>query len=71
MSAPERFGPAAAAAALLAAWRILDGKKAGLLGGSSVVINGVISILIWALTIVTLLITPLLTTHEPPNMGDP
>ena len=38
------------------------------LGGSWVVINGVISPLIWrVITIVTLLITPLITTHEPPS----
>ena len=28
---------------------------------------GVISPLIWVITIVTLLITPLITTHEPPS----
>ena len=38
-----------------------------LLGGSWVVINGVISHLIWVITIVTLLITPLLTTPETPS----
>ena len=38
-----------------------------LLGGSWVVISGVISPLIWAITIVTLLISPLITTHEPPS----
>ena len=39
------------------------------LGGSWVVINGVISPLIWVITIVTLLIiTPLITTHEPPSV---
>ena len=37
------------------------------LGGSWVVISRVISPLIWAITIVTLLITPLLTSHEPPS----
>ena len=37
------------------------------LGGSWVVITGVISPLIWVRTIVTLLITPLITTHEPPS----
>ena len=35
------------------------------LGGSWVVINGVISPLIWVISIVTLLIT----THEPPSRG--
>ena len=38
-----------------------------LLRGSWVVISGVISPLIWVITIVTLLITPLITTHEPPS----
>ena len=38
-----------------------------ILGGSWVVISGVISPLIWVITIVTLLITPLITTHEPPS----
>ena len=37
-----------------------------LLGGSWVVTSGVISPLISVMTIVTLLITPLVTTHEPP-----
>ena len=34
-----------------------------------VVISGVISPLVWVITIVTLLITPLITTHEPPSKG--
>ena len=38
------------------------------LGGSWAVISGVVSPLIWVITIVTLLITPLITTHEPPSM---
>ena len=38
-----------------------------LLGGSWVVIFGVISPLIWVTTMVTLLIAPLLTAHEPPS----
>ena len=38
-----------------------------LLGGSWVAISGVISPLIWVLTIATLLIAPLVTTHEPPG----
>ena len=37
------------------------------LGGSWVVIRGVISPLIWVINTVTLLITPLITTHEPPS----
>ena len=36
-----------------------------LLGGSWVVISGVIRPLIWVISIVTLLITLLITTHEP------
>ena len=38
-----------------------------LLGGSWVVIRRVISPLIWVISIVTLLITLLITTHEPPS----
>ena len=38
-----------------------------LLGGSWVVISGVISPLIGVISIVTLLITPLITTREPPS----
>ena len=38
-----------------------------LLGGSWVVISMVISPNVWVITIVTLLITPLITTHEPPS----
>ena len=38
---------------------------AGLLGGSGVVIGGVISPLIWVISIVTLLITLLITTLNP------
>ena len=38
-----------------------------LLGGSWVVISGVISPLIWVISFVTLLITLLTTTHEPPS----
>ena len=36
-------------------------------GGSGVVISGVISPLIWVISIATLLITLLMTTHEPPS----
>ena len=39
----------------------------GILGGSWVVISRVLSPLIWVITTVTLLITPLITTHEPPT----
>ena len=35
--------------------------------GLLVVISGVLSPLIWVITIVTLLITPLITTHDPPS----
>ena len=38
-----------------------------LLGASWVAISGVINPLIWVIIIVTLLVTPLLTTHEPPS----
>ena len=38
-----------------------------LLGGSWIVISRVISPLIWVISIVTLLITLLITTHEPPS----
>ena len=41
----------------------------GLPGGSWVVISGVISPLIWVISIVTLLITLVITTHEPPSRG--
>ena len=37
------------------------------LGGSSVVISGVISPLTWVISIVTLLMTLLMTTYEPPS----
>ena len=39
------------------------------LQASSVVISGAVSSLIWVLTIVVLLTTPLLATHEPPREG--
>ena len=39
------------------------------LAGSWVVISGVISSLIWVISIVTLLITLLIATHEPPSRG--
>ena len=42
-----------------------------MLGGSCVVISGVISPLTWVITIVTLLTTPLITTHEPPTWWEP
>ena len=38
-----------------------------LLGGSGVVTSGVISPLIWVISIVTLLITLLVSTPEPPS----
>ena len=38
-----------------------------MLEGSWVVISRVISPLLWVITTVTLLITPLITTHEPPS----
>ena len=39
----------------------------GLPGSSGVVISGGISPLIWVLSIVTLLITLLISTHDPPS----
>ena len=39
----------------------------GLLGGSWVVISGIISPLIWVIAFAALLITPLITTHESPS----
>ena len=37
------------------------------LGGSWVVVSGVTSPVIWVMSIVTLRITLLITTHEPPS----
>ena len=50
-------------------YRIKGGEIAleALFGGSWVVISGGISPLIWFITIVTLLLTRLITTHEPPS----
>ena len=39
-----------------------------ILGGSRVVISRVISPLIWVMSIVILLMTLLITTHEPPSI---
>ena len=36
-----------------------------------VVIAGIITPLIWVITTVSLLLTPLITTHEPPSKGGP
>ena len=41
----------------------------GLLGGSWVVISGVLRPLIWVMSTFTLLIVPVMTTHEPPSSG--
>ena len=38
-----------------------------ILGGSWVVISGVTRPMIWVISVVTLLMTPLKTTHEPPS----
>ena len=43
------------------------GFLGSVLGGSWVVISRVISLLIWVISIVSLLISPLITTHEPPS----
>ena len=45
----------------------IPGEALLAVGGSWVVISGVISSLVWLIIIVTLLITPLITTHEPPS----
>ena len=42
-------------------------RLCALLGGSWVVIRGVISPIIWVITIVTLLKAPIINTHEPPS----
>ena len=42
-----------------------------LLGGSWLVISGVISPLTWVISLVTLLITPRITTHELPSRMSP
>ena len=39
----------------------------GLLGGSWLVIGGVISPLMWLISIVTLVMSLLVTSHEPPS----
>ena len=41
-----------------------------LLGGSCVVISRVISPVIWVTILFVLLITPLITTHEPPSRSE-
>ena len=48
-----------------------DDECGPLLGGSGVVISGVISPLIWVIIIVTLLLAPLITTPEPPSGWGP
>ena len=45
------------------------GSRSSVLGGSWVVISRVISPLIWVISIVILLLTLLITTHEPPSTG--
>ena len=49
----------------LAAYAVQSGC---LLGGSWVVISGVLSPLIWVIIMVTLIKTPLITNHEPPSL---
>ena len=41
--------------------------EVGFVGGSWVAISGVVSPPIWVISVVTLLMTPLITTHEPPK----
>ena len=55
--------------ALLRPVRMQSKPESSIPGGSWVVISGVISPRIWAVTIVTLLRTPLITNHEPPILG--
>ena len=52
---------------LLGSFKLLPQALYTLLGGSWVVISMVLRPVIWVMTIVTLLITPLITTHEPPS----
>ena len=40
----------------------------GILGGSCVALSGVYKSLIWVISVVTLLITPRITTHEAPSL---
>ena len=42
-------------------------RDRAVLGGSWVVIRTVISPFIWVITISTVIVTPLITTHEPPS----
>ena len=43
-------------------------SRAPILGGSWVVISGVIGPVIWVISIVILFIVPLITTHGPPSI---
>ena len=47
--------------------RVGSSFVSNILEGSWVVISGVVSSLIWVRTVVALLTTPLITTHEPPS----
>ena len=47
-----------------------DLRLVGVIGGSWAGISGVISPLIWLISIVTLIVTPFITTHEPPSRTD-
>ena len=47
----------------------METLHSSILGGSWVVIIGVVRPPIWVITKVILLITLLITTHEPPSMG--
>ena len=62
---PERLATSLGAKGLKSPARL--GFVTPILGGSWVVKSMCISPLIWVITIVTLLITPLITTHEPPS----
>ena len=54
---------------MLGLYRLREAGRFRVLGGSWVAISGVTSPLIWLISIVTLLITPLIVTHEPPSKG--
>ena len=56
---------------LSATWRqsISNHGRCNILGGSWVVINGVISMVTILITHIRGLITPLITTHEPPSIA--
>ena len=44
-----------------------DGQTAELLGGSRLVIGGIVSLLVWVMPAAILIITLLINNHEPPS----